>query len=122
MGKQILKAATFGDNLKHLRALLRMTQEEAAHRCGIPTSHFSQIELNNSIPKLDTVLKIARGLDIGADLLLDYGTNHICHQNDADAIIIDWLSKIDERDKTIVIGLIDILKKQKEIESEGNDY
>lgn len=59
-----------GENIRARRALLGITQEEAAHRAGVHPVEFARAERGQRDLRVSTVAKIAHGLGVGADELL----------------------------------------------------
>ena len=60
-----------GDKIKVLRNKLGITQDALARKCDIPYTTLTKIESNViTKPSIQTVVKIAAGLDISIDELL----------------------------------------------------
>jgi transcriptional regulator with XRE-family HTH domain len=59
-----------GRNIKELRTALGITQEAAAHACGIHPVEFARAERGLRDLRVSTVVKIARGLGVAAGELL----------------------------------------------------
>lgn len=55
---------TFGNRLKQIRSALRITQEELALKCDMQPSHIGQLERGIKSPTLETLYKIASGINI----------------------------------------------------------
>lgn len=53
----------FGDGLKRKRKELDLSQEELAVKSGVPQSTISAVESGKRIPKEDTMVMIAAGLE-----------------------------------------------------------
>jgi transcriptional regulator with XRE-family HTH domain len=62
----------FGQNLKNLRNSKGLSQEELAHRCGVPLSQVGRFERGVRSPTLSTILILARGLAVEPKTLLDF--------------------------------------------------
>lgn len=62
----------FGDNLKQLRELKQLTQNELADLIGIHATHLSKYERNLASPSVEVVKKLTEALDVTADQLI-YG-------------------------------------------------
>jgi transcriptional regulator with XRE-family HTH domain len=60
----------FGRALRRARRERDMSQEALAQGAGLAAKHVSEIERANRDPRLTTVLKLARALDLGAGELL----------------------------------------------------
>jgi transcriptional regulator with XRE-family HTH domain len=65
---------TLGRRVRRLREGLRLTQEEFAKRCGISVSFASLLERGERSPSYDTLLTIARALEIPVADLFREGT------------------------------------------------
>ena len=53
-----------GDNLKRLRTLNALTQEELAGKAGLTPAAVARIERNEAEPRPSTLRKLARALDV----------------------------------------------------------
>lgn len=62
--------ATFGRVVRRARRDRDMSQEALADAAGLGAKHLSEIERANRDPRLTTVLKLARALDLSAGELL----------------------------------------------------
>ena len=59
--------------IRELRKMRGLTQEELADSAGIDYKHIQLLEGKNpSVPKLDTVEKLAKALNISITKLLDF--------------------------------------------------
>lgn len=56
--------AALGRRVRGLREALRLTQEEFARRCGISVSFASLLERGERSPSYDTLITIARALEV----------------------------------------------------------
>ena len=67
-----------GDKIKILRTKQGLTQDALARKCDIPYTTLTKIEANViTKPSIQTVVKIAAGLDISIDQLLKWYENKI---------------------------------------------
>jgi len=71
--KQWVTQAT-ADRIRHLRKQRDISQEELALRAGINTVYYGQIERGQKCPTIDTLYKIATGLDVSLSDLLRFDT------------------------------------------------
>lgn len=71
MQKQQIMQAT-ADRIRHLRKLKDISQEELALRAGINTVYYGQIERGQKCPTIDTLYKIAVGLEVPLPDLLRF--------------------------------------------------
>lgn len=63
-------AARFGDNLKRQRKLADISQEELSVRASLHRTEISQLERGLRIPRIDTVVKLAKSLEVQVPNLL----------------------------------------------------
>jgi DNA-binding XRE family transcriptional regulator len=66
----VTSVAHFGRNLKRLREARDLSQEDFAWRAGIGRSEVTKYENGRRNPRLTTIVKMARGLDIDVCELL----------------------------------------------------
>jgi transcriptional regulator with XRE-family HTH domain len=64
------QVAAFGRVVRRARRDRDMSQEALADAAGLGAKHLSEIERANRDPRLTTVLKLARALDLSAGELL----------------------------------------------------
>lgn len=68
---------TIASNLKRLRLLQNITQEEAAFRCDISPRHYNSIENCKTNLSVDVLDKLSYGLDVSPAELVDiHSTKH----------------------------------------------
>jgi transcriptional regulator with XRE-family HTH domain len=66
----LLAVVKIGDNLKRQRVRKALTQEELARKAGLTTASVARIERNETEPRMSTLRKLAKSLDIDpADLV-----------------------------------------------------
>jgi len=53
-----------GDNLKRQRIRKALTQEDLAQQAGLTTASVARIERNETEPRMSTLRKLAKALDI----------------------------------------------------------
>jgi transcriptional regulator with XRE-family HTH domain len=70
--KEALNETTraFGERVKDRRSELGLSQEAAAVRCGIHWTQLGKVERGQRSLRLETIVKIAAGLDIDAGKLI----------------------------------------------------
>lgn len=64
-------ADQFGENLRLLRGAIGISQEELGMRCSLHRTEIGLLERGARVPRIDTVIKIATGLGVEAELLLE---------------------------------------------------
>ena len=62
---------TFGENLKRIRKEMKLNQAEMAKEIGISQSYIADIERNRKNISLAVVLRIAEGLNISVNELIN---------------------------------------------------
>jgi ribosome-binding protein aMBF1 (putative translation factor) len=60
----------FGERVRDRRVALGLSQEAAAVRCGIHWTQLGKVERGQRSLRLETIIKIANGLDIDAGKLV----------------------------------------------------
>jgi transcriptional regulator with XRE-family HTH domain len=60
----------FGQNLKRLRGLAAISQEELAFRAGLHRTEISRMERGEQMPRLEAILKLAGALEVTSCELL----------------------------------------------------
>ena len=60
-----------GANVRRARHDAGLSQMALADRCGLHFTEISRLELADRDPRLTTILKVARGLDVTPSELLD---------------------------------------------------
>jgi transcriptional regulator with XRE-family HTH domain len=60
-----------GSNLRDARKRLGLTQEEVAERSGVHPTEVSRIEAGKRDPRISTLLRLARALEVRPGELLD---------------------------------------------------
>jgi len=68
----------FSDGMKNRRIQLGLSQLELSRKCGVPQSTISAVESGTRIPKEDTMVMIAKGLNCSVGALL--GENDRCKE------------------------------------------
>lgn len=66
-----MERMTFGENLKRIRKEMKLTQAEMAKEIGISQSYIADIERNRKNISLAVILKIAKGLKISVNKLIN---------------------------------------------------
>ena len=69
--REDIREMTFGQNLKAIRKRMKLTQTEMAERIGISQSYLADIEHNRKNISLAVVLRIAKGLNISVNKLIN---------------------------------------------------
>lgn len=61
---------SIGENIKRIRKEKGLTQKELADKCNLSRSYLADVERNRYNPSLDTLIVIAKNLDIKVSTLL----------------------------------------------------
>lgn len=64
---------TIGERIKTARKRAKLTQRALGEKCDMPDSQIRQYELGMVTPKIETLRRIAKGLDIPLYELADWG-------------------------------------------------
>jgi transcriptional regulator with XRE-family HTH domain len=59
-----------GERIRYVREQMNISQQDLADRIGLHAQQIYKIENGKADPTSDTLLKIAKGLDVSADYLL----------------------------------------------------
>ena len=65
--KMLLK--NMANNIKQLREQESLTQEEAAHRCSMPTRQWQMIETGEANTTLVTIARLCDGLGVSIEVI-----------------------------------------------------
>lgn len=107
MQKQQIMQAT-ADRIRHLRKQKDISQEELALRAGINTVYYGQIERGQKCPTVDTLYKIAVGLEIPLPDLLRFDTPAVDSENtDMNAYMERLIKRIPPSKVSQVVKLLE---------------
>lgn len=67
----------FGKKVAEMRKMQHLSQEELADRCNIHRTYIGSIERGEKSPTLNTVEKIANGLNVEISIIFDNGETAI---------------------------------------------
>lgn len=67
----VYKGMKFADKLRTLRETARLSQEEVGIYVGLAQSRISRWEKGEGMPKITQALRLAKGLNVSLDFLLD---------------------------------------------------
>ena len=94
-----------GDNLKRLRRDKEWTQGDLSKASGVKVGHVSKLERNESDPKVSTIYKLINALGCSPNALLqDVKETNV---DGLLAIALERASGLPEKDKEIVVDIID---------------
>jgi transcriptional regulator with XRE-family HTH domain len=96
----------FGENIRQLRLSRGLTQEALAEKSDLSVDAVRRIEWGTISPSLDTLSKLAHGLDISLRTL--FSTFEQRKRDDV-AELADFLSKRSSKDARLVARLVKVL-------------
>lgn len=67
----------FGKKVAEMRKMQHLSQEELADKCNIHRTYIGSIERGEKSPTLNTVEKIANGLNVDISIIFDNGETTI---------------------------------------------
>lgn len=70
LGPPLGIAEQFGNNLARCRKVVDLSQEELAVRASLHRTEISQLERGLRVARIDTLVKLARSLDVSTEELL----------------------------------------------------
>jgi transcriptional regulator with XRE-family HTH domain len=65
-------ASQFGRRVKQLRRAKHLTQAQVAERLDMSINYISQIETGEASPSFETIVKLAKGLEVPIRELFDF--------------------------------------------------
>jgi len=71
MGGSLEVARRFGTNLSKARRAVGLSQEALGLRSSLHRTEVGLLERGARVPRIDTLLKLTRGLDVPVETLLD---------------------------------------------------
>ncbi len=98
---------TIANNIKKIRKAKKLKQNEVCNRIGMKTQQFSDIENAKNLPQIDTLIKIAYGLDVNLLSLLD-------NDESPESQLIYGLNDLDEAEIEFMKTTLDNLIKLRE--------
>jgi transcriptional regulator with XRE-family HTH domain len=101
-----------GDRIRTARENMNLTQEKLAEITGLSNNYISNIERNQSIPSLDTLVKICNALETTPDrVLLDsiYSSKEYIRDD-----IAKKLAKCSDKSMLLISSLIDVVIEQQD--------
>lgn len=103
--KQWVTQAT-ADRIRYLRKQRDVSQEELALRAGINTVYYGQIERGQKCPTVDTLYKIAVGLEVPLPDLLRFDIPSTCSE-DVNTYMEQLVRRIPQNKVTQVVKILE---------------
>ena len=100
--KQILA----GKNVQKARKRLGWTQEQLAAEAEISVQYLSQIERGMKNPSMNTLLRLARSMNISMDILAG---NHVSSRNTGEPEIEYLMNGLNPYEKRVVLDFLQLL-------------
>ncbi len=109
---------SFADKLRHLRKERGWTQDKLAEKLGVHGRQIGKYELGIVVPGAETLVKIAKVLNVSIDyLLLDEETNPVNEINDPELLrLFSVVDQMDNEERKIIKSLIDAYVKKHQME------
>ena len=105
-------------NVKRLRKKRKWTQAELAEKIGAHLSHINRIETGKYIPSLETIIEIAKALEVPIDHLVNNSEGNLVEikiEDQTFAEKIKLLNTLDEEERLLITKMIDALLTKKQI-------
>ena len=105
-------------NVKRLRKKRKWTQAELAEKIGAHLSHINRIETGKYIPSLETIIEIAKALEVPRDHLVNNSEGNLVEikiEDQTFAEKIKLLNTLDEEERLLITKMIDALLTKKQI-------
>jgi transcriptional regulator with XRE-family HTH domain len=94
----------FGRKIKELGKLRGLSQEQLGEQIGIDQKHMSKIELGNSYPSLDRLMRISEVLHAPLPTLFDF--EHLETAPERAQRVDQLVQKLAEKDQKIVLKIV----------------
>ncbi len=109
----------FANKLRDLRKQSKLTQDELANKVGLHGRHIGKYENGQVMPNTDTLIRIAKVLDVSLDyLVLDAESPKLDTILDKDILLyLQELSKMDPKDKDVIKSLLEAYVKKRKVEA-----
>jgi len=101
---------TFGKNLKRLRKKAGFTQEDFARVTGFTEQYVSEVERGVANPKLESIFRLAQGLEVHPAELFRFGVMLIPPEQQRNKLV----DAIRDADEQTITGLYAVLLKATE--------
>lgn len=112
-------------NIKNLRIKKGITQKDLASAINVAASQYGRIELGKVMPSLNSLLKIAKILDVTIESLV-YENKNVKHTvSEDEKITLDIIGKINQLSKTdkhLILNLIELAIKDKKFKKIKDYY
>jgi len=111
---------TFGERLKQAREKKQLTKAALGKMVNVHYSQIGRYERNEANPSSDVLKKMANGLDVTTDYLMNGTSSDLAEEQITDKALVNQFKKISvlsDENKKIVIALIDAFLFQQEMKT-----
>lgn len=113
------------ENIKRIRLEKNLTQKQLAEKCGMYESQIRRYELGKAIPKIETLQKIAKALDVPVtelrddlDIWLDKTLSYFDNMTSKKTLINKYYDELNEKGQEKAIEQVELLTKIPEYKRE----
>lgn len=104
-----MKLDTIGKNIRKIREIKKLRQEDLAEKTDLTTNYIGMIERGEKIPSLETFINILNSLGVSADMVLsDVLDNGYTVK---DSLLNEKLEKLVPEDRNRIYEVIDTMMK-----------
>jgi transcriptional regulator with XRE-family HTH domain len=114
-----MKKNGFSKRIRELRRQHNLSQTELGKIVGLHYTHISRYERGLSIPASDTLKRLAEGLGVTTDYLIDGKTNEVAKAKLEDKYLLQMFKEVEslpEDDKMVVKKLLNAFLTNKKIQ------
>jgi len=114
-----MKKNGFSERIRELRRQKNLSQTEMGKIVGLHYTHISRYERGLSIPASDTLKRLAEGLGVTADYLIEGKTNEVAKAKLEDKDLLQMFKEVEslqEDDKMVVKKLLNAFLTNKKIQ------
>jgi transcriptional regulator with XRE-family HTH domain len=114
--------ATFGEKLRQLRKQRGWTQDKLGEEVGVHGRHIGKYESGKAMPNAEAIIRVAKTLTVSIDYLLvndfqELQQTETSIQNQELLVKFKAVEGMSEKDKEIILSLIDAYIKKQQIEN-----
>lgn len=107
-------------NLKYLRSVKKISQQDLADKIGIDRSTVSRIENNEIETTVDNAIKIADIFNVSlSDLLNKDLSSNEQSNSELDNILFSKTKELSDEDKQVILNVINAIKKDVDRQLDG---
>ncbi len=95
----------FSENIRKVRKQHGLTQDAVAERCGLSAKYIGELERAEASPSLDSIEKLARGLNVDMLLLIGDDADRL-ELSAVRAEIVNALGGMDEQTQRQILRIV----------------